>query len=319
MKPLYRRRFVTRTLAVALMLLMASGLSVWAFTYKNAVEVYVGDELIGALKTDKLLTAESLAKDAENKLKEDNQTEVIVTPNITLKPVHASKSAILEKGELLDKLCPKVSFQMRAVAFMLDGKPVAVLKSKAEAFTVRDNIFAKFTESESDIESGSFVENVSIEEIFMEKSAIITMSKAFDVLTAESAHISVYTVKQNDVLGLIAERNKMTLSDLIAANPGITVNSTLNVGQELNVEAKAPLLSVKTVETVISDETAPAPVQQQINPRAKTVRVLQDGQDGKQRVTKRVTRINGIVQQENIISSVTLEEPTPQIVEIPPQ
>ncbi|MDR1559135.1 MAG: G5 domain-containing protein [Clostridiales bacterium] len=319
LKPRYRRRFIARLSAIVLIPLAVIGMAVWALSYKNAVEVYAADELVGTLRTDKLLTVESLALDAETKLMEENQTEVIVTPNITLKPVHASKDSILEKEELMDKLCVKLPYQVKAVAFVLDGKPLAVLKDEAEALTVQDNIFAKYASRSGEVENSSFVENVSIEDIFAEKSAIITMGKAFDALTAESAHPSVYTVQQDDVLGAIAERNKMTLSELIAANPGVTVNSTLSVGQELNVETKAPVLSVKTVETIVADEIAPAPVQRQINPRAKTERVLQEGQDGQQRVTKRVTRVNGIAQHEDIINTVTLEEPTPRIVEIPPQ
>ena len=315
LKPIYRRRFIIRLSIVSLFPLIIIGFAVWAFTYKNAIEVYASDELIGLVRMDKQLSVESLLKEAEDKLCNDYQAQVIVTPDISLKPVRAAKGSISEKNELLNKLCGKLPFKVQACAFILEGKPLAVLKDKSEALAVQDNIFDKYHSRNT--ESSSFVENVSIEDIFIEKSAIISMGKAFDTLTAESALSTVYVVQKGDMLGLIAERNKMTLDGLIAANPGITAKSTLKEGQMLNIETTAPLLSVKTIETAVSDETAPAPVQHQINPRAQTTRILQEGRDGIQRVTKRVTRINGIIQEEEIIGFVIKEEPVPQIVEMP--
>ena len=319
LKQQYRKRLAIRLACFILIPIMVICLTVWLFTYKNAIEVYAADELIGVVKMDKQLSIESLIRDVKDRLEEGNQAQIIVNPVISLKPVHAAKSAISSKDELLNGLCESLPFQVQASAFILEGKPIAILRDRAEALTVRDNIFAKYVTNGSESENVSFVENVSIEDIFVEKPAIITMGKAFDTLTSETAHSSVYTVKPNDVLGLIAEKNKMTLSALISANPGITAKSTLKVGQELNVETYSPLLSVKTVETITIEELAPAPIQQQINPRAKTTRVLQAGQDGRQRVTKSVTKVNGIIQDEIILNTVILEEPAPQIVEMPPQ
>ena len=317
LKPQYRRRFIFRLAVIVLFPLISVGLTIWAVTNKNAIEVYAADELIGLVRMDKQMTSEILVQQAKTKLEEDNQTQVIITPNISLKPVRAANNSLTENDVLLNKLCGSLQFQVQASAFILDGKPLAILKDKAEALTVQDNIFLKYISRNSDIESCSFVENVSIEDIFVEKSAIITMGKAFDVLTAESVYPYVYTVESDDVLGLIAQKNKMTLPDLIAANPGILANTTLRVGQELNVKKLAPLLSVKTIETVVSDEIAQAPIQHQINPRAKTTRTIQTGRDGKKRVTKRVTRINGVFMEEEIVNIVILEEPIPQIDEIP--
>ena len=317
LKPQYRRRFIFRLAVIVLFPLISVGLTVWAVTNKNAIEVYAADELIGLVRMDKQMTSEILVQQAKTKLEEDNQTQVIITPNISLKPVRAANNSLTENDVLLNKLCGSLQFQVQASAFILDGKPLAILKDKAEALTVQDNIFLKYISRNSDIESCSFVENVSIEDIFVEKSAIITMGKAFDVLTAESVYPYVYTVESDDVLGLIAQKNKMTLPDLIAANPGILANTTLRVGQELNVKKLAPLLSVKTIETVVSDEIEQAPIQHQINPRAKTTRTIQTGRDGKKRVTKRVTRINGVFMEEEIVNIVIFEEPIPQIDEIP--
>ena len=317
LKKHYRRRLIIRSAVFLLIPLAIIGSVIWAMTYKNAVEVYASDTLIGTVRLDKQLSPESLAKDTQDKLEADNQTAVNISPAISLKPVHVGKAALTDKNALVDKLCGVIPFQVQASAFVLDGKPLAILKDQAEAFTVRDNIFAKYTGGGGTVESVSFVEDVTIEDIFAEKTAIITMDNAIGALTAETARSSVYTVEQGDVLGQIAVKNNMSLSDLIAANPGITAKSTLTIGQQLQIKTVTPLLSVQTVETVVKDDVTPAPVQQQVNPRATARRILQAGVDGKQRITERVTMINGIVQDAAVVNTVSLEDPIPEIIEIP--
>ena len=319
LKQQYRNRLIIRSVLLLLVLISVTGTAAWALTYNNAVEVYVYDELIGLIRMEKQISVESLTLEIQDQLEKTNQSKVIINPVISLNYVHSGKSGIISKDEMLGKLSVIVPFQVQASAFMLNGEPLAILKDKTEALTVQDNIFAKYKSKDNTVDSVSFVENVSIEDIFMEKLAIITMDKAIETLTAESAYSSVYIVKQGDVLGQIALKNNMTLSDLLAINPGITAKSTLAVGQELNVETVKPLLSVITVETVVKDEPAQAPIQQQVNSRTTATRVLQAGKDGKQRVTERVTRINGVIQETTVLNTVILEEPTPEIVEIPPQ
>jgi len=319
LKPLYRRRFVTRVTLVSLVAITI-GLAIWAMlAYDNAIEVFAADELVGMVRMDRALSPEFLLEQVTNKLEEDNQAQVRVSDNISLNPVFAMNAEMLDEDALLVELSRTLQYEVQASAFMLDGATIAVLKNDSEALTVKDNIFAKYTPRYRDIEEVTFIENVSIEDIFVEKSEIITLSNAIEILTAESVQQAIYTVEQDDVLGTIAEKNRMTLNALLAINPGISSESTLSVGQQLNIEVSTPLLSVQTVEIVVVDEIAAAPIKQHVNPLVETSRLLQEGRDGSQRVRKRVTRINGFIQFEEVLSSVYLEEPIPQIIEIPPQ
>ena len=317
LKLYYRRRLLIRIALFILIPLAVIGFAVWALNYKNAVEVYASDQLMGTIRIDKRISPEYLMQEAQDKLRADNGTQVNIASAITLKPVHAGKSALMDTNELVGKLCAETPYQVQAAAFMLDGKPLAILKDQSEAQTVKDNIFAKYATDGATVESESFVENVSIADIFAEKSAIITMDKAIETLTAGTAQTSVYTVKPNDVLGQIAAKNNISLSDLLAANPALTVKSTLKIGQKLNLETVTPLLTVKTVETIVKDETVPAPVQERVNPRAAAESVLQEGKDGKQRVTERVTMLNGIVQDVTVLNTVSLQDPVTKIIEKP--
>jgi len=317
LKPYYRRRLMLRLAIFILVPLAVILAAVWAATYKNAVEVYASDQLVGTIKMDKRVSPESIAQEARDKLQAVNQTQVNIASVISLKPVRAGKPALMDNSELIDKLCAAARYQVKAAAFVLDGKPLVILKDQSEARTVKDNIFAKYATDGATVESESFVENVSIEDIFAEKSAIITMDKAIEALTAGAPRTTAYTVKQGDVLGKIAVNFNISLNDLLAANPGLSAKSTLKIGQEIKVKTVTPLLSVKTVETIVKEEVIPAPVQEQVNPRAAASRVIQGGKDGKRKVTERVTMLNGIVQDTAVLDTVTLEEPMPKIIEKP--
>ncbi|MDR1914176.1 MAG: G5 domain-containing protein [Clostridiales bacterium] len=47
--------------------------------------------------------------------------------------------------------------------------------------------------------------------------------------------------------------------------------------------------------------------------------MIQEGKPGEQRLTKLVTKINGEVSDEEIISAITIVEPIIQVEEIPPK
>ena len=319
LKPLYRRRFVTRVILASLLVIVFALASWVLLAYDNALEVYAADELVGLVRMDRALSPEYLVEQLTNKLEEDNQAQVRISDSISLNPVFTMNAEMLDGDALLIELSRSMQYEVQASAFVVDGETIAILKNDVEALTVRDNIFAKYTPRYRDIEEVSFIENVSIEDIFVEKSEIITLSNAIEILTAESVQQAIYTVEKDDVLGTIAEKNMMTLNALLAVNPGISSESTLSVGQQLNIEVSTPLLSVQTIEIVVVDEVASAPMKQHVNPLVETTRLLQEGRDGSQRVRKRVTRVNGFIQSEEVLSSVYLEEPIPQIIEIPPQ
>ena len=85
------------------------------------------------------------------------------------------------------------------------------------------------------------------------------------------AGFTVYTVKQGDILGRIANAHKTTQKAILAANPGLKDPSRIRVGQQLYVpvpgakaaepESKKPVApeTEKPVEPVAVEPPAPAP------------------------------------------------------------
>ena len=108
----------------------------------------------------------------------------------------------------------------------------------------------------------------------------------------------------------------MTLEEVIAANPGMTITTPIVVGQTINVTEQKPMVSVKSVETQVLtmvekktyetqyDDTKPASYQ----------RVIQQGRDGQKKSTIQITRVNGLVTEEKEVSKEVIQEPVTEII-----
>jgi LysM repeat protein len=69
-----------------------------------------------------------------------------------------------------------------------------------------------------------------------------------------SPDATTHVVAAGDTLSLIAQRNNLTLDQLLALNPGLTSDSVLQVGQVINVSGQAP-----TPAATLAPTTTPSP------------------------------------------------------------
>ena len=162
----------------------------------------------------------------------------------------------------------------------------------------------------------SFVENVNIQKQFVNSAEILSVDEAFAKLTSTTPVTTTYTIQSKDTLAKIAAEFDMTLEEVIAANPGMTITTPIVVGQTINVTEQKPMVSVKSVETQVLtmvekktyetqyDDTKPASYQ----------RVIQQGRDGQKKSTIQITRVNGLVTEEKEVSKEVIQEPVTEII-----
>ncbi|MDR1914716.1 MAG: LysM domain-containing protein, partial [Clostridiales bacterium] len=246
-KPRILRRIILRGVLFILLPVTIILGGLYIMVHKNAYEVYASDELAGIIRLTDEISLDIVINDLKKKLG-DNGAEIKLVEEISLKPVSVGNNRISEYDEVMASLTEKIDYQIKAVAFVLDKTNLAVLKDEAEAETVRTNIFQQYISDGGEVQSMEFLEEVSLEEIFTEKSSIMTMGKAFEVLTEKKARVETYIVKEKDVLSSIASNYDMTLEALLNINKDLSVDSTLYIGQAINVERVLPIMSVKTVE-----------------------------------------------------------------------
>ncbi|MDE6357548.1 MAG: M23 family metallopeptidase, partial [Eubacteriales bacterium] len=292
--------------------------AIWGFTNKNAQEIFVGEKSIGII-SDKNITTEELTKTALAKLKENLGTDVQVNEEITLKPIHASKKEIVSTEYALSEITKNYTFQVGATAILVDNKEIAVVKNEEEAKSVLSSIASKYiTEGATQVSEPTFLQNVELKEKFVLEEDITESATAISLLDVNTEQGQKYSIKSGDTLYGIAINADMTMEELLKLNPGLTENSMLKIGQEINLVVPVPLLSVITYEQAVYTEAIPKTTETiNNNNEYKTYRkVISAGKDGSKEVTAKITKINGVEDSREIISEKVLAEPTVEKVEV---
>ena len=106
------------------------------------------------------------------------------------------------------------------------------------------------------------------------------------------------------------------MEELLKANPSLTLDSVLKLGQELNLTVMEPFLSVKTAENVVYTEKQEKEViyKQDSSKPTTYKKVTQQGKDGQKEVTSQIIRINGFESEEKVVSEKTTVEPVDEII-----
>ena len=156
------------------------------------------------------------------------------------------------------------------------------------------------------------MQKVSVRSVYVVDD-LMTAEEMEQVLTtgAGGSGAGTYTVVQGDTFNAIAYANDMSVSDLKALNPDVDINR-LMVGDVLNVKGVSAALSVQTVDHVTYTQAIECPVETVNNSSMYkgTSKIISQGVEGEAQVEANITRINGVEQSRDILSSVTTREPT---------
>lgn len=200
---------------------------------------------------------------------------------------------------------------LRLYEIVLDGKRLGVIESKTEFNHLLQELKEPYTNENTT--SVEFVEEIQVNPVAF-SSQVLTIDQMRDILTENTTGETTYTVVSGDTFNAIAYRNDMSMSDLKALNPDVNVNK-LSIGQVLNVKELIPRLSIRTTERVSYHQDIACPVQTQDDASiyVGSSKIIKQGEVGDAYVTANVTRVNGLEKERQVISSVTLREPTTTI------
>lgn len=200
---------------------------------------------------------------------------------------------------------------LRLYEIRLDGKRLGVIESKAEFNSLLQELKAPYTNENTT--SVEFVEEIQVTPVSF-SSQVLTIDQMRDILTENTTGETTYTVVSGDTFNAIAYRNDMSMSDLKALNPDVNVNK-LSIGQVLNVKELIPRLSIRTTERVSYHQDIECPVETRDDASiyVGSSKIIKQGEPGDAYVTANVTRVNGVEKERQVLSSVTLREPTTTI------
>ncbi len=192
---------------------------------------------------------------------------------------------------------------------------------------IYDNAFSQGVESyDFGNISLDFGENVEVVQAYVDASQISTLSDAIDMVTKQQEKSQIYEVESGDTLSVIAEKNNMTVADIIAMNSELIKdeNSTIRIGDELTVSSPQPELSVMRKARTYYEENYDAPTEYIDNDEWYTnqSKVIVQPVTGFRKVVADVLYHNNAVENTDIVYEDVVVEAVAKVVErgtkIPP-
>ncbi|MDF2787157.1 MAG: peptidase [Neobacillus sp.] len=239
----------------------------------------------------------------------------------------------------IQNLESSIQLQAEASSIVIDGQPVAFVENQATAEDVIKRLKLEFVtqeqldevvarksapaaelpplqENETRILDVRVSKDVSFDSENVTPDKIMSADEAVTFLKKGTLEEKKYVAQSGDVLGTIANNHGLTLADFLALNPGLTEDSVVNIGQEVNVTALKPYLEI-TVEKEENRKEAIAFENQVVEdgnmPKGET-KVQQEGKDGERTVNYRISTQNGVTVSNVVTSETVLAEPVPHIL-----
>lgn len=287
---------------------------------KNGSAVFVADTQVGILKGHDV-TAEELTQTLETQLQGIVGSKVQINEEIRIEGVHINsknEKEVCTLEHLLPKLRNLVTYKVDAAVIMVNGGKTAVLANQEAAEAVLEQVRTDLLPEEGISEDAeiSWVENVEITNEFVESTEILEKEDAVSILESTTQTTQSYTVQSGDALYLIAQEFQTTVEKLIEVNTGTNLTAGIKVGQVINVPVQKPKISVKSVEIQVLTAVEPKTYQTQYDDSKPSSyqKVIQQGKAGQKKSTIRITRVNGVVTEEEEVSKEIITEAVPEII-----
>lgn len=203
------------------------------------------------------------------------------------------------------------------------------IKSVVKAFVSPSdyNNFKNDTQSEIK-DTGALIEDIYIAQNITEKESFISTDE--QIFTDEKtltkylmfgkiADDEFYTVKEGDTIESIAYDNKLATSEFLIVNPEFTSeNNILSVGQEVKVGLIDPVIDVIVEKHEVFDQESRFKTVTEEDPTLSMgyEKVVQEGQNGTDRLTTKIKYDNGDTANVVVISSEAVVESKDKIVKV---
>ena len=137
------------------------------------------------------------------------------------------------------------------------------------------------------------------------------------ILFSTNENKNQYVVKNGDTIESVANANKISIQEFLISNPEFTSkDNVLYAGQVVSVAYANPLVDVMADVTKIEDQTTYFTVQEQSSSDIilGDEQVVQEGENGVNRVTQNIRYKNGFIQAAEVSQQVEIKPTTAKIV-----
>lgn len=302
---------------------------------QTVYHIYVDGQYIGMLSDEDKLE-EAKQQQLQKAVSEFENLSLTIGNELSIIPERVFTVDTAD-DEVLQKLQDTLAVEAEAVALLIDGEPALYVKDRAsydlvmrqlKLQTVTEQELIEFenrTATTSSLphlkEDETRLTNITLSKDVEQQAAqtapdnVLSTDEALTLLTKGSLKEKVYTVKKGDAFERIAKQHEMTTSDLLALNPTYTTETTLHIGDELNVTYLEPLVEVDVFYEEKASEVIPFTTEQREDETAFKGEntVTQQGADGKKEVTRSIQKRNGQVIEEKVIEENIVQEPVNEV------
>jgi murein DD-endopeptidase MepM/ murein hydrolase activator NlpD len=253
----------------------------------------------------------------ELKLNEEEKYnhELEISNKIEIKPVLVAKEDIVPYQQMQKKIKEKLDFKVNAAAIVVEGKNIAFVENKEAAEQILQNLkneHAKIEENEKLLDV-SFKEKVVIKDEQVSVNDLMSIKETRELITTGTKNPEKYIVQEGDSLWWIARKNDMYVDDIVQANK--LKSEDLSLGQELIVVKSKPYVNV--IAKVQGEKTENIPYETRVivdNNSSRAVNVKQAGKEGKKQIEYIATRLNGTIEEREIIKEKILSNAVDRVL-----
>lgn len=247
-------------------------------------------------------------------------TNIVIDPttDIEFRPVVAFGKEMDDSDTVLRRFTYLTEINAQGYAIKADGEVIAVVETEEIANKVLDSIKALYVVNSESVkyEYIGFAEEIVIEPYGTTLNNISSLSGAVKKIKDGGQQASVYTVVNGDTLYGICKKLGISMNQLKAMNPGLSVNTVLHAGDKFNTTEAVPLITVETIE--VSTFAENIPYKTEYNSSSKYYKgeqvVTKNGKNGKAKVTARLVKKNGKTIEREDLSRETIIEPVTRII-----
>lgn len=330
---------------LTIFLVVVSGLSIFlGLQDYNAVpeEVYqvtLNGEIIGLIKSkddlDKHIDQE------QTELKEKYSTKVYAPNGLEVEKIYVYNPKISKIEDIYEYIKDKAPFTVKGYQITIDkgnDKKLIINVLDKEMFTnavdkvikafVNDDSYQNYiNDTQVEIKTtGSIIESISLrEDIKIQEKLISTDELIFIdenelnkyMLFGTTEDQKKYTVKRGDTISTISEAFKLNPAEFLVANPDYTdASNMLSKDEEVVIGLINPQVQVIEYQHVVYDQIKDYQTETQYDYSKPYgyVETIQEGSQGKERITQKREVINGEVTKVVPVSTEVLEPATNKIV-----
>lgn len=311
-----RRGKPTKKLTVAIGLIITILIIfVWLQKASTAYAVFVNDKQVAIV--DSRARGESAVKDFLAAKTNEYGNPVTLEDKIEFKQVQVKEKDVVCADDISQVLDQKLNLSIPGAAIVINGEEKVAVSCKEAADKLILKIKKAYTPQGENIKvtKVDIKETIQVEEKNVPVKKIVEEEKAYQLLTVGTEKLVTHVVKSGESLWSIARDNKMSVSDLQAANPQIK-SERIDIGDEIKLTKAEPFIHI--VATIEKAEVKKVPFDVEVISDKNMLRgkekVQQEGKAGSKEFRYQIVKVNGTTVDTQFIEGKVLEKPVKKVV-----